>query len=249
MTDLDAMTEVERGQSQGPIVTLDGPAGSGKSTTAREVARRLDFRHLDSGALYRALTLALLESDVPEEEWADLDEHAMRALDVSVTPVGTELEVSVGGRLVDQELRSEEVTARVAHLASLPAARACLLNLQRAAGAQGRLVADGRDMGSVVFPHADVKVYLVADLTERARRRLKDGGVDDPTKDDVVSQSEVIAERDRHDSEREHSPLRKPEDAHLVDTTRLGFEEQVDTIIGFVEEARSGSPQGPVDGP
>lgn len=233
------MSEGERPDSSGPIVTLDGPAGSGKSTTAREVARRLGFRNLDSGALYRALTLALLESDVPEEEWADLDEQAMRALDVTVTPVGSELEVSVGGRLVNEELRSEEVTARVAHLASLPAARACLLNLQRAAGAQGRLVADGRDMGSVVFPHADVKVYLVAELTERARRRLKDGGLEDPSEDDVASQSEVIAERDRHDSEREHSPLRKPEDAHLVDTTRLDFDEQVDAVIELVEEARA----------
>lgn len=229
---------VERGEVRGPIVTLDGPAGSGKSTTAREVARRLGFRHLDSGALYRALTLALLESGVPEEEWADLDEHAMRALDVTVTPTGGDLEVTVGGRKVDEELRSQKVTSRVAHLASLPAARGCLLNLQRAAGAQGRLVADGRDMGSVVFPHADVKVYLVADLTERARRRLKDGGVHEPTDHDVASQSEDLAERDRHDSEREHSPLRKPEDAHLLDTTRLSFEEQVDTIVGLVERVR-----------
>lgn len=234
------MSRHDRPETAGPIVTLDGPAGSGKSTTARAVAHRLGFRHLDSGALYRALTLALLKSDVPEEKWGDLDEQAMRALDVTVTPRGTELEVSVGGRTVKDELRSEAVTGRVAHLASLPAARACLLNLQRAAGAQGRLVADGRDMGSVVFPHADVKVYLVADLHERARRRLKDGGVAEPTPTDVVSQSQVIAERDRHDSEREHSPLRKPEDAHLLDTTRLDFEQQVAAIIELVREAEEG---------
>ena len=229
------------GGPQGPIVTLDGPAGSGKSTTAREVAHRLGFRHLDSGALYRALTLALLESDIPEDEWADLDEHAMRALDVLVTPRETELEVSVGGRVVNDELRSEEVTSRVAYLASLPAACACVLNLRRAAGALGRLVADGRDMGSVVFPHADVKVYLVADLGERARRRLKDGGVEEPSDEDVEVQSGVIAERDRHDSEREHSPLRKPEEAELLDTTRLSFEEQVDAIIDLVRESESAS--------
>ena len=218
-------------------MTLDGPAGSGKSTTAREVARRLGFRHLDSGALYRALTLALLEGGISEGQWEELDEQAMRALDVTVTPRGTRLEVSVGGRVVTEELRSEAVTSRVAYLASLPAARACLLNLQRAAGAQGRLVADGRDMGSVVFPHADVKIYLVADLGERARRRLREGGLDEPTDDDVAEQSGVIAERDRHDSEREHSPLRKPEDAELLDTTRLSFEEQVETIIALVQEA------------
>lgn len=223
--------------AQGPIVTLDGPAGSGKSTTAREVARRLGFRHLDSGALYRALTLALLEGGIPVGQWEELDEHAMRALDVSVAPRGTRLEVSVGGRVVSEELRSEAVTSRVAYLASLPAARACLLNLQRAAGAQGRLVADGRDMGSVVFPHADVKVYLVADLGERARRRLKEGGLEEPTDDDVAEQSGVIAERDRHDSEREHSPLRKPEDAELLDTTRLSFEAQVEAIIALVQDA------------
>lgn len=237
MSSVDRPRSAEGSGPRGPIVTLDGPAGSGKSTTAREVARRLGFRHLDSGALYRALTLALLEGGISEGQWEELDEQAMRALDVTVTPRGTRLEVSVGGRVVTEELRSEAVTSRVAYLASLPAARACLLNLQRAAGAQGRLVADGRDMGSVVFPHADVKIYLVADLGERARRRLREGGLDEPTDDDVAEQSGVIAERDRHDSEREHSPLRKPEDAELLDTTRLSFEEQVETIIALVQEA------------
>lgn len=225
------------GMSEGmrdPVVTLDGPAGSGKSTTAQEVARRLGYRHLDSGALYRALTLALLESGIPQEEWADLDEEAMRALDVSVAADGTDFAVIVGGRRVESELRTEEVTSWVAHLASLPASRACLMTLQRAAGAQGRLVADGRDMGSVVFPDADVKVYLVADLAERARRRLKDGGVAEPTSEEVGAQSSVIAGRDRQDSEREISPLRKPEDAHLIDTTRLDFEAQVRAIIDLV---------------
>lgn len=228
------MIGAERPESAGPIVTLDGPAGSGKSTTAREVARRLGFRHLDSGALYRALTLALIESGRSREEWAEMDEQAMRALDVTVTPVGEDLRVTVGGRTVTDELRSEDVTSRVAYLSSLPAARGCLLNLQRAAGAQGRLVAEGRDMGSVVFPHADVKVYLVADLKERARRRLKDAGVDEPSEEEVTAQADVLAERDRHDSEREHSPLRKPDDAHLLDTTRLSVEEQVEAIIELV---------------
>lgn len=217
------------------IVTLDGPAGSGKSSTARAVARRLGFRHLDSGALYRALTLALLEAGVPEEEWASLPERAMKALDVGVIPDGSELEVLVGGRRVGDELRGPEVTERVARLASLPASRASLLSLQREASEIGRLVADGRDMGSVVFPAAEVKVYLVADLAERARRRLRDQGVDDPTVEELDAQRATIAERDRQDSEREISPLRKPEDAHLIDTTRLSFDEQVDAIVALVD--------------
>jgi len=228
------MSEVKQETSQ-PVVTLDGPAGSGKSTTAKEVARRLGFRHLDSGGLYRALTLALLEQGVPREEWPDLSEDGMRALPVHVASEGAEFVIEVGGRPVKSELRTPEVTADVAFLASLPASRACLLRLQRAAGEQGRLVADGRDMGSVVFPHADVKVYLVADLTERARRRLKEGGGSDPADDEVEREAGAIAERDRQDSERELSPLRKPEDAHLIDTTRLDFEEQVEAIVGFVK--------------
>jgi len=223
----------------GPIVTLDGPAGSGKSTTAKAVAARLGFRHLDSGALYRALTLALLEEGVPENEWDDLTEEQMRALDVRVVPSGRGFDVHVRGRLVLDELRVADVTSRVAHLASLRPSRATLLTLQRSAGEHGNLVADGRDMGTVVFPHADVKVYLVADLTERARRRLRDEGVEEPTDEDVVRQSSSMAGRDRQDSEREHAPLRKPEDAHLIDTTRLSFQEQVDTIVARVEALRS----------
>jgi len=221
--------------SRGPIVTLDGPAGSGKSTTARAVAARLGFRHLDSGALYRALTLALLESGIPERDWDGLTADDLRRLDVQVAPVDSGFEIAVGGRTVRGELRTPQVTSRVAHLASLAPSRASLMALQREAGRHGRLVADGRDMGTEVFPDADIKFYLVADLAERARRRLRDEGVADPAEEDVRTQAETIAERDRHDSEREHSPLRRPEGAHLIDTTRLTFEEQVDTIVGLVE--------------
>lgn len=222
-------------ERRGPIVTLDGPAGSGKSSTAKAVAARLGFQHLDSGALYRALTFALLESGLPEERWAELTEADLLALQVSVEPTESGFDVFVSGRAVGDELRSQRVTSRVARLASLRASRACLMALQRAAGAHGKLVADGRDMGSVVFPDAEVKVYLVADLTERARRRLRDEGVRVPTDRDVAAQSGVIAERDRHDSEREFSPLRKPEASHLIDTTRLSFENQVKLIVSLVK--------------
>jgi CMP/dCMP kinase len=227
-------------QESSPIVTLDGPAGSGKSTTARAVATRLGFRHLDSGALYRALTLALIESGIPEEEWDRLTETDMRALEVSLVATDIGFDVVVRGRVVREELRTSDVTSRVAHLASLAPTRACLLALQRAAGEHGRLVADGRDMGSVVFPDAQVKVYLVADLAERARRRLRDEGMVEPSTSDVARRSTSIAERDRHDSERRHSPLRMPDDAHLIDTTRLSFDGQVDAIVRLVEGLSGG---------
>ena len=124
--------------ARGPVVTLDGPAGSGKSTTAEAVARALGFRHLDSGALYRALTLALLESGIPERRWPELSEDGFRALDVSVAPDATGFRVLIGGRAVDEELRAPEVTERVSELARRPAARACLLEVQRGAGAGSR---------------------------------------------------------------------------------------------------------------
>lgn len=218
---------------EGPVVTLDGPAGSGKSTTAKEVARRLGLRHLDSGALYRALTHALVERGVPEERWADLGVDDFRALGAQLVPTESGFEVRVGGRALVEELRTHAVTERVAALAKLPAARACLLDLQRAAGARGRLVADGRDMGTVVFPDADVKVYLVADLAERALRRLREGG-GEPSPATLEEQARAIAARDEVDAGRDISPLRVPEGAVSIDTTRLGFEEQVEAVVDLV---------------
>jgi cytidylate kinase len=152
-----------------------------------------------------------------------------------VDPAADRFRVLVAGTHVDAELRTHAVTQRVSQLARLPAARACLLELQREAGAAGRLVADGRDMGTVVFPDAAVKVFLVADLEERARRRLREGGAEDPSAAAVGSESEALAERYRHDSERDVSPLRKAPGAHEIDTTRLDFDEQVDAIVALVE--------------
>jgi cytidylate kinase len=215
-------------------VTLDGPAGSGKSSTARAVAAALGFRHLDSGALYRALTYALLESGVPPERWGGLSEEDFRALGVRVLPTPTGFDVQIRGRSVGPELRTPEVTTRVPRLAGLPAARRSLIELQRDAGAHGRLVADGRDMGTVVFPDADVKVYLVADLEERARRRLREQGAPDPDAGTLESQMRQIADRDRQDSERAHAPLREPAGAHRIDTTGLDFDDQVRAVVELV---------------
>jgi len=220
---------------EGPVVTLDGPAGSGKSTTAREVARRLGFRHLDSGALYRALTFALLDSGVPENDWPSLSTEDFRALGVTLDDTNGGVEVRFGDRVLADELRSKAVTGRVATLARLGPARACLLELQRKAGERGRLVADGRDMGTVVFPDAEVKIYLIADLEERARRRLRESGATNPTPEAVAAEVDAIHARDRKDSGRDLSPLRPAGDAIEIDTTGLAFDEQVAKIVGLVE--------------
>lgn len=213
------------------IVTLDGPAGAGKSTTAREVARRLGYRYLDSGALYRGLTYALLEAGVAEARWPELERSDLEGLGLTARAGDETLEIALRGRALGPELRGAEVTARVSTLARNPAVRAWLLNTQRALGAAGRLVADGRDMGTVVFPEAGTKVYLDADPHERARRRLGDQGYAHPSEEEVALEAERLLARDRQDRERAHAPLRPAPDAWVLDTTGLTFDEQVEAIV------------------
>jgi cytidylate kinase len=218
-----------------PVVTLDGPAGSGKSTTAREVARRLGFRHLDSGALYRALTFALLQAEVPEERWPDLPKEAFDRFNIWLRPSGSRFQVFLGDRVLEDELRTPEVTARVSPLSALPAVREWLLEAQRQAGTGGGLVADGRDMGTVVFPQAEVKIFLTANLRERSFRRFLEREGRGPSSEELAAEAEKIRERDERDSTRAFAPLKKPEEAIEVDTSDLSFEAQVEVIIDFVK--------------
>jgi 3-phosphoshikimate 1-carboxyvinyltransferase len=218
-----------------PVVTVDGPAGSGKSSTALAVARALGFRHLDSGALYRGLTLALLRSAVPEENWDDLSEADLSAFSIDLEPRGDGFGILLEGEDPGEALRSREVTRWVSRAARVPAVRTRLLELQREAARDGGVVTDGRDMGTVVFPEAEVKVFLVADLEERARRRLLQEGRD-ASPEAVAEEARRLRERDRTDEEREASPLRQPTDAHVLDTTHLSFPEQVGRIVGWVRD-------------
>ena len=223
-----------------PIITLDGPAGSGKSTTAREVARRLGYRHLDSGALYRALTFALLSAGVREEEWPFLPEEALDRYQIRLRPAGARFQVLLGDRVLEEELRTPEVTALVSPLSALPAVRAWLLEAQRRAGREGALVADGRDMGTVVFPDAEVKIFLTADLKERAFRRFLERQGRPPSEKDLEEEARKIRERDERDSGRTVAPLRKAEGATDLDTTNLSFDDQVEVIINLVKVLTDG---------
>ena len=223
-----------RGRECGPVVVIDGPAGSGKSTTAREVARRLGFRHLDSGALYRALTCALLESGRPPESWPALTESDLNAHPVRMVAAGSAFRMMLGARALTTELRSPEVDAHVSAVARLPAVRGWLLDRQRQAGKEGSLVGDGRDLGTVVFPDAEAKIFLVADVAERARRRLLEKGRDPHSGGALTAEAARLRARDRIDATRGIAPLKKAADAFEVDGTRLSFEEQVDAILGVV---------------
>lgn len=219
-----------------PVITIDGPAGSGKSTTAQAVAKRLGFRHLDSGALYRALTFVLLQEGVPERAWGTLGPADLDALDIEVDSAGVGVDIYRGKALLNPQLRSPEVTGSVSAVAGLPAVRDWLLGVQRSVGARGNLVADGRDMGTVVFPDADVKIFLVAGLDERARRRLVQDSGREPSSGEIEKEARRIEQRDQADRSRHHSPLRRPEDAVEVDTTGLSFDEQVALILRQVKD-------------
>jgi len=220
------------------VVAIDGPAGSGKSSTARAVAGRLGFAHLDSGALYRAFTLAALDAGL------GLDGGPIAALATSL-PIRLVLgdggfHPEIAGADVAGPVRRPDVTARVSAVSALPAVREVVTRLLReAAGLHPRgVVADGRDIGTVVFPDAGLKVFLTASPEERARRRLlqEDRPV---TEETLGAETERLAARDRADASRAVAPLRQADDAAPLDTTGMGFDEQVDAIVELARKAFS----------
>ena len=190
------------------VIAIDGPAGAGKSTVARAVAARLGFTYLDTGAMYRCVALA--DGDVD-------------ALDIRVGD-----RVLLDGRDVTDAIRTPEVTARASQVSADPAVREALVRKQQQIVREGDWVAEGRDIGTVVAPWAEVKVFLTADPAERARRRAAQYGLDEA---EVLREQ---TERDRRDTEREHSPLRAAGDAVEVDTTGLTLDDVVDQVVGLV---------------
>jgi cytidylate kinase len=198
------------------VVAIDGPAGAGKSTVARALAFRLGVTYLDSGAMYRAVALASLERHADPAEIA-------RALQIELGD-----RVLLDGRDVTELIRSREVSAAASRVAAEPAVRAAMVTEQRRLLANGDWVAEGRDIGTVVAPAAELKVFLTADPHERARRRADELGIE---------HAQVLAEqtiRDQRDSTRRESPLRPAEDAVVLDTTGLTVEQVVDRIAGLV---------------
>ena len=214
------------------VVAVDGPSGSGKSSTARGVAARLDLAYLDTGAMYRAMTWALMQRGT------DLDDPeavARDAEDVSISS-GTDPEaptIEVDGQDVSVPIRGADVTGSVSLVAAVPRVRELLVERQRATveAASGGIVVEGRDIGSAVVPDAPVKVYLVADPAARAARRAAElGGLD------ATATEADLARRDRIDSTRAASPLAKAPDAVEIDGTHLSLEQVVDAIVALVDE-------------
>jgi CMP/dCMP kinase len=201
------------------IVAIDGPAGAGKSTVARALARALGFTYLDSGAMYRAVGLALLEKGGAASDRA-------RELEISVGD-----RIVANGRDVTEAIRAPEVTEAASRVATNQKVREALVEKQRALLADGNWVAEGRDIGTVVAPDAPVKIFLTADAAERARRRAVELGADQAT----VLRDQAL--RDAQDEGREHSPLRPAADAVDLDTTGLSVDQVVERIVELVRAA------------
>lgn len=221
------------------VIAIDGPAASGKSTTARLVAGRLGYLHVDTGGMYRAMTLKVLRAGIDPADTAAIDALAAGTT-ITVAAVGGREGIGLDGEDVSDAIRSPEVTRAVSQVSAVRSVRELMVREQRRLAANGAVVLEGRDIGSVVLPGADVKIFLVADPAERARRRRKEllaRGVDIP----LVELEREIRERDRRDSSREISPLKKADGAVEVDTSSLTVDEQVGRILAVVEEvARSG---------
>ncbi|MBW4030076.1 MAG: (d)CMP kinase [Acidobacteria bacterium] len=204
------------------IIAIDGPAGSGKSTVAHALAERLGWRVLDTGAMYRAVTVEVLRHGLDPHDEAAVADVAHAAV------IATRPRVSINGRDVHDEIRTDAVNVGVSAVAANPAVRAAMVERQRAlADAEpGGLVVEGRDITTVVFPDARVKIYLTATLDERARRRADEG-------------HESVARRDHADASRQASPLRRSHDATIVDTTGRSVEQVVEEIVQCLKNTTS----------
>ena len=229
---MSAQNSATNGQRpNGILIAIDGPTASGKSTTAREVALRLGYQHLNTGAMYRAFGLYVLQWEIDPAD----DEKRAWLLDRVYIDIDEDGQTLLDGAVVSELVEAPEVAMMASKVSAYPNVRAKMVKLQKDIAHGGGFVVDGRDIGTVVFPDAEVKIYLNASPQVRAFRRHKDILESNPSLkiSDLVSQ---IEERDRRDMERENSPLRKAADAIELDTSNLTFEDQVQRIVDMAQE-------------
>jgi cytidylate kinase len=211
------------------VIAIDGPAASGKSSTAQWVAEQLGYRHVDSGSLYRALTAALLRQGSPPERWTPALIHAQGDR-ITLRPEQTAFTALIDGVPAEEEIRGGLVTAHVSLVARVPEARRWVNERVRHAAESHDVVVDGRDIGTTVFPDAPLKIFLVADPWERARRRLTQRLGRRPTDEEIATETDLIVQRDSRDA----TQTVQAKDAVLLDTTYLTQAEQVERIVALV---------------
>jgi cytidylate kinase len=221
----------------GLVIAIDGPSGAGKSTVARLLARRLGYLYIDTGAMYRSVGWKANREGIDPADEVRLADLCSRT-EITIRNDSGDPRFFVDGRDVSGEIRTPEMGMMASAVSKSPAVRARLLTLQRDLGRQGGVVMDGRDIGTVVFPDADLKFYLDASAAERGRRRyleLKAKGLDV----DLVRITREIEERDRQDSERTLAPLKKAEDAVLVDSSTMNIDDVLDRMLSEIAKVRN----------
>lgn len=215
------------------VIAIDGPAGSGKSTIAARLAKKLGYTNLESGAMYRALALKAMEQQVALDDAEALRQLAQNSF-IELEPQGEGNRVSLDGRDVSQRIREADVTLAASQVSVHPPVRRVMVARQRELGANGGVVMEGRDIGTAVFPNADVKVFLDADPNVRAGRRVLQNG--SKSAEEAQRVQAEIAERDARDRSRATSPLVPAEDAVVLDTTHQGIDEVVDAVEKIVKQ-------------
>ena len=214
------------------IIAIDGPSGAGKSTLGRMLARVLNLLYIDTGSMYRAVALAVLESSISSTDDVAVGSLAAR-IDIDLKGDPDSMRVTLGGVDVTEQIRSEEVTELSSIISTIPAVRRAMVARQREMGERGAVL-NGRDIGTVVFPDADVKFFLTAVPQERATRRFNEERAQDPNADFEETFADM-AERDARDSTREDSPLKAAHDAIIVDSTGLSINEVFERMMSHVE--------------
>jgi len=215
------------------IIAIDGPSGSGKGTISKLLAERLKYSCMDTGAMYRCCALYFMNNNIDQEDISQV-EKALSNIEIDMKTIDDVLHVYLNGEDVSKEIRSAEVTANVSAVSAIPEVRRAMVEQQRKLAQNDNFILEGRDIGTKVFPDAFVKIYLDATPEERAKRRLKQNqekGLSDQSYEEVL---QAIKDRDYYDSHRETDPLRKADDAILVDSTNLTIDEVVDTIYNIV---------------
>ena len=221
------------------IIAIDGPSGAGKTTLGRMLARELGLLYIDTGSMYRAIALAVIESSINEADDISVGALASR-VDINLEGDPDSLRVKLYGRDVTERIRDEDVTHTSSVISAIPQVRRAMVERQRELGARGAVL-NGRDIGTVVFPNADVKFFLTASPDERARRRFDEERAQDPT----VSFAETFAdmtERDRRDTARADSPLLKADDAVLIDSSGLSIDEVFAKMMEAIRKKSGGRP-------
>jgi cytidylate kinase len=212
-------------------IAIDGPAGAGKSTIAKMVSAKLGYIYVDTGALYRTVALYITENNIPDENI----EKSLEKADVSLRFIDGAQRVFLGDRDVSDVIRTPEISMAASRTSAIPAVRAYLFETQQKIARENNIIMDGRDIGTVVLPNADVKIFLTASAEERANRRYKELAEkpDCPPYEDILKD---IIQRDYQDMHREIAPLKQAEDAVLVDTTELNLEQSAEAIVKVIKD-------------